>query len=96
MLTADQMIITGQQQLGAIMQHSNLVLGCCERLTEESMRSARALLAQVESDFDALLRGETIGFINAAGRIGLDSWASMAACVIEFQREAVRKSFTFR
>jgi hypothetical protein len=60
------------------------------------MRSTPELLAQVESDVDAILRGETIGFINAAGRIGLDSWALMTACIIRFQREAVRKSFTFK
>lgn len=96
MLRADQMLVTGQQQIDAIMQHSNLVLGCCERLTDESLRSTRALLARVDSDVDVLLRGETIGFINAAGRIALDSWASMTACVIGFQRETVSKSFTFK
>lgn len=96
MLRTDQMIVTAQQQADTIMQHCNLVLECCERLTEEGMRSTRELLAQAESDVDALLRGETIGFINAAGRIGLDSWALMTACIIRFQREAVGKSFTFK
>lgn len=81
--------IYGRAQYERLLQLAILSVGCCEKLTEIGTHSARTLIAQTKAGYESLSWGTDANFVTTTARIGLDCCASMAACVVEFQRQAV-------
>lgn len=86
---ADYLKKHGQSQLDLTHTLCSLGLSCCERATETWGQTVRTLLAQADTNSEALLRGEGTGFATAAGRIVIAHWTSMLSCGVEFQRMAL-------
>ena len=84
---ADRLKSQCQSQLELTLNLCNLGLGCCERLTEINGKSARALLAQVESDGQSWPRGDATHFMVETSRTVMDHWALLLACCTDFQQQ---------
>lgn len=85
--TANRLKSQCQSQLELTLNLGNLGLGCAERLTEINGQSARALLAQAETDDHSWLRGDATGLMVETSRIILDHWGATLACCADFQRQ---------
>ena len=79
---ADRLKNQCQLQLELTSNLGNLGLGCCERLMKINGQSARALLAQAETDGQSWLRGDATGLM-------VDHWGAMLACCTDFQRQVL-------
>lgn len=87
--TADRLKNQCQLQLELTSNLGNLGLGCCERLMKINGESARALLAQAETDGQSWVRGDGAGFMVANARIAIDHCAAMLACCTDLQRQVL-------
>jgi len=86
---ADRLKSQCQSQLELTLNLGNLGLGCCERLMEINGQSARALLAQAETDGQSWQGGDATGFIVETSRTVIEHWASTLACCTDFQRQVL-------
>lgn len=86
---ADRLKSQCQSQLELTLSLGNLGLGCCERLMEINGQSARALLAQAETDGQSWLRGDATGLMVGTSRTVLDHWGAMLSCCTDFQRQVL-------